>query len=783
MPRAYRSFSGSLIDPEKQYLAYDDESDSGRSLNSSRSTSASHTPMLREQLSSSMHNVAWSRRFPQRRFTRYFTLAISSSLILFIFFLVKASWVSQAEVQNGVTQLADPTPEWERFPVLKRYFGGIRTLVDRTANEVEYPLSEDQEASRLEKIAMERKLNDEIKSNNKRDAWQSRAIPFDPFAEPDANKPVSCAGMAANSTHIPQLLSYRGVPSGFPNPVMGSYNVLGMRDDVCFDRFGRLGPYGYGYSKGYGGISAGMDGDTIGKEDVWRDGLEVDYRVVNWADAQEDCLSANAHRFKTFHRTTEPDRWLNMAKRDEDASKTTEANKTTDVETSSQNQGTPTSSPSPAPIQENRLLPRTAVLIRTWDSYKYDEEDILNLRALINELSLESGGEYEVHFLVHLKNESQQVFADEQTYQDVLNAALPEEFQGMGTLWSEQQMALIYSGLKEINYYNLPVHGVYRSTFMPVQYFAHKHPEYDFIWNWEMDIRYTGHFYHLFDRASKWSREQPRKGALGENADSTVQIEHGTASKTSMYAKLPGLDPSSNRMETPVWGPQPPTQDILDGSHDPVPPTTYERDDYHWGVGEDADLISFNPFFDPQGTTWGLAGDVTGYNSTIEDIPRRAAIGTGARLSRRLLDTMHRETAIDLRTMTSEMWPATCAFHHGFKAVYVPHPVYVDRAWPPSYLAAVMNNGKNGASGGAHTSVFGDRKQHNFKGTTWFYDALFGAKLWQRWLGYKVEEDGGEEFEVMNEGRMCLPAMLLHPVKEVELIIERAKETVQESFE
>jgi len=30
---------------------------------------------------------------------------------------------------------------------------------------------------------------------------------------------------------------------------------------------------------------------------------------------------------------------------------------------------------------------------------------------------------------------------------------------------------------------------------MPMQYFAYQHPEYDFFWNWEMDIRNTGHWY------------------------------------------------------------------------------------------------------------------------------------------------------------------------------------------------------------------------------------------------------------------------------------------------
>jgi hypothetical protein len=133
---------------------------------------------------------------------------------------------------------------------------------------------------------------------------------------------------------------------------------------------------------------------------------------------------------------------------------------------------------------------------------------------------------------------------------------------------------------------------------------------------------------------------------------------------------------------------------------------------------------------------------------------------------------MHRETALHRHSMFSEMWPGSCALHHGLKAVYAPHPVYIDRRWPTSYLAAVFNNGLHGASGAARTSVFSDERQHNFLGTSWYYHAGFPGNLWKRWLGYKVDGDGGEMEEVEGEGRMCLPGMLLHPVKHVDLIYE-----------
>jgi hypothetical protein len=415
------------------------------------------------------------------------------------------------------------------------------------------------------------------------------------------------------------------------------------------------------------------------------------------------------------------------------------------------------------------------------------------LRALISELSVQSGGEYTVHFLVHVKDDNKQIWSDDATYQEVLDNALPAEFKGMGTLWSERQMGLIYGGLEESFYRNLPVHGAYRSTFMPVQYFAHQHPEFDYFWHWEMDIRYTGHFYHLFDRISNWAKAQPRKGLWERNSrfyvpaehgsweDFThmvrVQTEHGTNNKANTWSKhlpenpnVPSTEPA--KPEKPIWGPEPPLDDEIDLSESPEVPGPYKDDNYVWGVDEEADLITFNPLFDPDGTNWILAEDVTGYNTSRSLPPRRTAIITASRLSRRLLETMHRETALHRHTMFSEMWPGSCALHHGLKAVYAPHPVFIDRRWPTGYLAAIFNGGRNGAAGGARLSVFSDERQHNFRGTTWYYDAGFAPNLWRRWLGYKVDNDGGEEEEMAGEGRMCLPAMLLHPVKQTDLVFE-----------
>lgn len=660
--------------------------------------------------------------------------------------------------------MAPQVHPWEEFPFLERYYGGIRSIVQKQENVPEYPneKAELEEIANLTSIGREESEPEEASQLERRTAGNGKqTVSYNPYHK-DAGI-TECFLDEHDKIRVPDLSIHNGVIKGMPDPLIGSSDVLGMRSDICFDRFGRLAPYGLGYTEKKGGSGAGLEGDRAGIEEVWQGTPQVDWRDVKWNQAQKRCIEKNSHRFKTSDNS------------------------------SSAKSGT---------------LSRTAVLIRTWHDYEYDAEDLFYLRALAAELSINSGGEYEIHFLVHVKDDNLQIWADDATYNHVLNASLPAEFAGMGTLWSERQMGLIYGGLADTMYRELPVHGVYRSAFMPVQYFAHTHPEFDHFWHWEMDVRYIGHYYELVDRVSKWAKEQPRKG-LWERGGRfylpsehgswedfkhmvRVQTEHGTSSswKNSASNSWTKLASSSkdlpenmrpkeqHKAETPVWGPVDSidTSDRFEPSNDPKPEGTLKEDKDTWGVDEEADMIVFNPLFDPEATEWLLADDYTGYNLTSSNPPpRRASIGTTGRYSRRLLEIMHRETALGRHTMFSEMWPATTCLHHGLKAVYAPHPVYVDRRWPTSYAAAIFNNGRNGASGGARRSVFSEDQQHNFLGSTWYYNAGFAPNLWSRWLGYKVNNDGGEEFEISGEGRMCLPSMLLHPVKHVELVREHGE--------
>lgn len=56
--------------------------------------------------------------------------------------------------------------------------------------------------------------------------------------------------------------------------------------------------------------------------------------------------------------------------------------------------------------------------------------------------------------------------------------------------------------------------GHYRGCQMPLVKFALDHPEYDYIWNWEMDVRYTGDYLDLFTAAETFARGEEKQAGM-----------------------------------------------------------------------------------------------------------------------------------------------------------------------------------------------------------------------------------------------------------------------------
>ncbi|KAF2822650.1 hypothetical protein CC86DRAFT_81078 [Ophiobolus disseminans] len=666
---------------------------------------------------------AWANRLqrPRMSFARLLTLAVT--VVVLVSMLAtgiyrRHRWHKQLGHESAKQY------HWEHYPRLNGFFNGVRTLVpygDWVSEQdyVKYSQSPNPEDNIKPKWPHMAKDNKEPPMDPK---------PFNPYKyDTEAylkthDKVETCYLDAAEKIDAPDVYAYPGIPQNMTAPSFGSYEEIGLDDKVCFDRFGRFGPYGYSYPRDEGGLEMSGKSENAGADKIWGWEKKVDYRNISWAGAQKRCYEKNKVRFE---------------------------------------KNTTTSGDEPA----KKKVPRHAYILRTWTGYKYSDYQILTIRAMINELSIKSGGEYDVHFLLHVKDDSLPIWSSEEVYQKVIEDNIPQEFWGMATLWSEQQMRMYYPEPFPNNVYNhakADVHSVYRSAHFALQWFAQARPEYDFYWNWEMDMRLSGHYYEFHNSVGEWAKKQPRKGLWERSSRYYIPELHGSWKNFTEMVE----EELYNSDEKPVWGP--PNFEhtgMLPSPPETKPPHLYLQDNYEWGVGEEADIITFNPIFDPAKTNWVFRDDVTGYDLELPEPPRRCAIITVSRQSKRLLDLMHRETYLMKHHMFPEMWPPTVAFHHGLKAVYAAHPVHFDHNWPLEALDNTFNKPPKPTD-----SVFG-WGEHNQLGNSFYYNAGFSSEWWRRWLGSRENDKGGPTAEEAGTGRLCMRSTLFHPVKKEDLLL------------
>lgn len=599
---------------------------------------------------------------------------------------------------------------WQKYTRLNGFYNGIRTLV---------PYSQ----WRPENGYHERKplnLDNDGQSPLVHSQPPVDPIVFDPYPKDD--QMLTCYLDSAETIAPPDVMVYPGIPQHMTDPFYGDHDLLGMDQHVCFERYGRLGSYGFGWNETYGGWGPGLNAEQRGAEKIFQKTGFPDYGVVDWGEAQRRCYQKNEARLKGD------------------------------------------------PMFGRKKTQRQAYVLRAWTGIEYTSHVIYMMRSMITELSLKSGGEYDVHLLVHVKDDSLPIWADASVYQKVLQKNVPKEFWNITTLWSQKLIEMYYPDPYTWNFANMAksnVHGVYRSAHFPLQWFSQQHPEYDHFWNWEMDLRFTGHYYDFNNKISQWAKKQPRKGLWERSKKFYIPKYHGDWNNFTNFVEreIEEVDKLKNDEKVsgpvPVWGPVKDWEALshLDSPEGTTPPTSYEQDNYEWGVGEEADLMVFNPIFDPSSTNWVFRLDASGYDPEIQPPPRRTAIITVARLSKRLLDMMHRETWEGKHTMFPEMWPPTVALHHGLKAVYVPHPVYFDRDWDLPYMNQILNYPKE-----VHDSPFG-WGEHNMLGSSFYYNSGFSGALWRRWLGQAENKEGGRIQEEEGMGRMCLRPILHHPIK------------------
>jgi hypothetical protein len=253
-----------------------------------------------------------------------------------------------------------------------------------------------------------------------------------------------------------------------------------------------------------------------------------------------------------------------------------------------------------------------------------------------------------------------------------------------------------------------------------------------------MDARHTGHIYHFLDKAISFAREQPRRYLWERNAYFYTPGAHGTWAefKEMVNRSLQNLSAKT------IWGP------ILGTGIRPLGPeppnASPEDDNFNWGVGEEADLITFLPIFNPKETNWTFPDKIWNFKHGLET-PRRAGVITMGRYSRRLLDLTHHAQATRGLGLASEMSGASWSLYHGLKAVHVPHPIYADGHWTPEELARIYNRGSPDNINGGPDSIwnFDHLYDHIMYRLSYMFTTHTAEDLYRRWLGYRTAENEG----------------------------------------
>ncbi|KAK0537291.1 hypothetical protein OC834_000863 [Tilletia horrida] len=365
---------------------------------------------------------------------------------------------------------------------------------------------------------------------------------------------------------------------------------------------------------------------------------------------------------------------------------------------------------------------RTALVMRSYEGYPWREDDILNLRALISELSLNNPNTpYDIRILVEVKGRHLAVFTSEWDRLKVLRSSVPREFWGLVELWTEDEMCALYPGLTGKFLNDMFPQSSYRACLMALQKFYLDHPEYDYVYNWEMDVRYIGNYLDFMEGIEEYSRKEPLH--VGMDKYDTWFVRNVTASENN-------------------WA---------------------DNTTIHTGRGEEADLITLGPIFDPRASGWFWEYDIQNY-PLGQATDRRASIGTNMRMSRALLEAMNVVTAEAKKSTHCEAWPTTLVLHsqleisteHSFypeagftyslplpfKGVFVPHPVYFRHEWDPEVLHSRINR----------QDFYKKINEKVMRDTSFYYDGKHSKEIY---MGWKKRDD------------VCRAPALLHPIKRV----------------
>ena len=183
---------------------------------------------------------------------------------------------------------------------------------------------------------------------------------------------------------------------GFPEAQLGSNRLLGINQDICFDRYGRFHASG-----------------LLDESGTRKAAADIDWDRVDWATLQRECVAENYGRFDPEPRP-EPDtrEYLESSRKEPEV---------------------------------GQARKRAAVIFRAYDGIEFTPDLKRTMRSVITELALGSGGEYEVFLLFQIKGIDIALDDPNQSYyQELLHEKVPEEFQSIAVLWNERLWETLY---------------------------------------------------------------------------------------------------------------------------------------------------------------------------------------------------------------------------------------------------------------------------------------------------------------------------------------------------
>ncbi|KAG9864592.1 hypothetical protein KCU77_g2353, partial [Aureobasidium melanogenum] len=504
----------------------------------------------------------------------------------------------------------------------------------------------------------------------------------------------------------------------YPPPLSGSYEALNL-DTSWLTAAERYGPYG------------------LGEEEDGYNRTRVDWAAINWAELQNSCSQSNHQRLPNayafdharprfaYRQTSWTEKWLPAFL------------------------ATPNINPRPAAD----IFHRSAIVVRVWSTYQYTPEDMWNLRSLVAETALASGGEYAVFLLVDVKDREAGIHTNTEAYDLVLRESVPPEFQDIAVLFDDSLLESWYPDVVE----HLPIMQI----MQPLQIFAQFYPEFDHYWQLEVDSRFLGHTGDMLDKFSGFARNEPRKQARERASWAYMADYHG--SYDDFFNTIDRvLDGNSS-----VWG----NIDIHDfKAIGPQPPVEDPHEEhFSWGVGEEADLILLNTLDDvSRNEDWFFKGWHHGFSMGTK-LPIFVSVVAQGRASWNLLNAVHHAQAYAGMRIPSEATLPSFALWHGLKISAPPFPMY---QWPGRdrhEMEFALNGGGLDAFPDAIANgparYRGSSLGFFTNGMTWSWWTTLPEDLANPWYINEVDNPILPDMLLNEGGHLYAPNIMIHPRK------------------